>query len=234
MTLGIMQPYFFPYLGYWQLLARVDCFVIYDNIQYTKKGWINRNRFLRNGEPAYFTVPLKQAPDRLDVGQRELAADFDREKLLRSLAGSYQRAPQFGAVFPLVERAVRAPMTNLFDYLRYSLAETAAFLGITTRVVVSSTIDIDHSLPSARRVLAICQAMGADRYLNPIGGRELYDAGTFAAQSIALEFIESRLPAYPQYAHPFVPALSIVDVLMFNPIAAARDMLRECDVTPAI
>lgn len=234
MTLGIMQPYFFPYLGYWQLLARVDCFVVYDNIQYTKKGWINRNRLLRNGEPAYFTVPLKGAPDRLDVRQREVAEDFDREKLLRSLAGSYQRAPQFASVFPLVERAVRAPMTNLFEYLRYSLVETAAFLGITTRLVASSTIDIDHTLASERKVLAICKAMDADRYLNPIGGRGLYSAGAFAAESVALEFLQPRLRVYPQYAHPFVPALSIVDVLMFNPIAAVRDMLGECDVIPAI
>lgn len=234
MSLGIMQPYFLPYLGYWQLMARVDRFVVYDNVQYTKKGWINRNRFLRNGEPAWFTLPLRAASDSLDVREREVAPDFDRDKLLRSLASSYRRAPQFDAVFPFVERVVRASMTNLFDFLHHSLVETAAILGIATPIVVSSSVAIDHALIGERRVVALCRALGADRYLNPLGGQALYSGATFAAESIRLEFLHPRLREYPQFGGPFVPGLSILDVLMFNAPDAVREMLDDCDVIPAV
>lgn len=234
MTLGVMQPYFLPYLGYWQLLARVDRFVVYDNIQYTKQRWINRNRYLREGRPAWFTVPLKRASDYLHVRDREIAADFDRAKLLRTLASSYRRAPQFDAVFPWVERVVRAPVTNLFDYLHHSLIETAVFLGIQTPLVVSSTLDIDHTLTAEGKVLAICRATGARRYLNPIGGESLYSAALFAAAGVHLDFLRPHLSAYPQYGGPFVPGLSILDVLMFNTVDAVREMLSQCDVIPAL
>lgn len=234
MKLGIMQPYFLPYLGYWQLLSHVDRFVVYDNIQYTKKGWINRNRHLREGGPSWFTVPLKKASDYLDVREREVAVDFDRDKLLRSFEAGYRRAPQFGAVQPLVERIVRVPATNLFDYIHSSLVETAGFLGITTPIVVSSSVDIDHTLASEQKVLALCHAVGADGYVNPIGGQSLYSGAAFAARSIRLEFLRPRLPEYPQLGGPFVPGLSIVDVLMFNSRDAVRDMLGQCDVIPAI
>ena len=234
MTLGIFQPYFLPYLGYWQLLAMVDRFVVYDNIEYTKKGWINRNRFLRDGQPAYFTVPIKKGSDFLTVAARQVADDFDREQLLRTLAASYRRAPQFATVFPVIERIVQAPFDNLFEYLHFSLGEMARFLEISTPVVVSSTIAIDHTLKAEQKVLALCKALGADRYVNPIGGQALYSPAAFAAESIRLEFLHSRPLEYPQFGGPFVPNLSIVDVLMFNPMSTVRGLLTEADATPAL
>ena len=234
MTLGIMQPYFLPYIGYWQLLAAVDRFVIYDNIQYTKKGWINRNRFLRDGRDVYFTVPLKKASDYLDIAERQLADDFDRDQLLRTWRAAYRRAPHIGDVMPVLERIVRAPMANLFEYVQHSVVEMAAFLEIRTPMVVSSTVPIDHTLRAERKVLALCRALGADRYLNPIGGVELYSAAAFAAESVTLEFLRPRPREYAQLEHPFVPNLSIVDVLMFNSKATVREMLSEADVIAAV
>jgi len=229
-----MQPYFLPYIGYWQLMAAADRFVVYDNIQYTKKGWINRNRFLRDGADEYFTVPIKKASDFLAVRDREVAADFDRDRLLRMLSAGYRKAPQFAGVFPVIERIVRAPMTNLFDYLHHSLAETAAFLEIRTPLLVSSTIAIDHTLASEQKVLAICRALGADRYVNPIIGGAMYSPAAFAAESIRLELLRPRPREYAQFGAAFVPSLSIIDVLMFNPKATVRDMLSEADVIPAV
>lgn len=229
-----MQPYFLPYIGYWQLLAAADRFVVYDNIQYTKQGWINRNRFLRGGADAYFTVPLKQASGYADVADRQLAESFDRAAMLRSLEGSYRKAPRFAEVFPLVERIVSAPTTNLFEYLWHSIAEMARFLEIQTPVMVSSTIAIDHALPAEKKVIAICRAVGADQYLNPIGGQELYSGPAFAAEGVRLEFLRPRPREYVQFGGPFVPNLSIVDVLMFNSRDAVQDMLREADVVPAV
>lgn len=234
MTVAIFQPYFLPYLGYWQLLAMADVFVVYDNIEYTKKGWINRNRFLQGGSDAYFTVPIKKASDYLTVAERQVAGNFDRDKLLRALAASYRQAPEFDAVFPLVERIVRAPLGNLFAYVHNGLTEVARFLSIATPMVISSTIAIDHTLKAEQKVLALCRAVGADRYVNPIGGRELYAPAAFGAAGIRLDFVKTRPITYPQLGGPFVANLSILDVLMFNSQSAVRSMLSEVDVIPAL
>src|SRR5712692_6131938 len=166
-----MQPYFLPYIGYWQLLSVVDRFVLYDNIKYTKKGWINRNRFLRDGKDAFFTVPLRRASDFLDIVDRSVADDFDRGRLLNQLAGSYRKAPMFSSVFPVIEKIISATETNLFDYIYNSILVTAEFLEIKTPIVVSSTIAIDHGLRAESKVIALCKAMGTDSYVNAIGGR---------------------------------------------------------------
>ena len=116
-TIAIMQPYFLPYIGYFQLISAVDQFVIYDNIKYTKKSWVNRNRFLQNDKDAMFSLPLKRDSDSLDVRERELAIDFDRKKLLRQLKGAYQGAHNFEQTFPLIDKIVRYPEQNLFLFL---------------------------------------------------------------------------------------------------------------------
>lgn len=225
-----MQPYFFPYLGYWQLLAAVDRFVVYDNIEYTKKGWINRNRFLRDGADAPFTLPLKKGSDFLDVRERSLADDFNPATLLNPFREAYRKAPYFDAVFPLIETIVKAAPKNLFDYLLHSLVATAAHLEISTPIIVSSTVPIDHRLKAGEKVLAMCGALGAHRYLNSVGGRTLYTAETFAAAGVELKFIQTRPVTYPQFGQPFVPGLSILDVMMFNSPDAVRRMLGEYDL----
>ena len=225
-----MQPYFLPYIGYWQLLAAVDRFVVYDNIQYAKKGWINRNRFLRNGADAIFTVPLKKGSDFLNVADRAVADDFDPKSLLNPLAAAYRKAPFFGAVFPVIESIVTAAPRNLFEYLHHSIVVTANYLEIRTPIVVSSAVTIDHDLKADRKVLALCTALGATRYVNAIGGRELYSVPAFAGQGIELKFMQSRPIVYAQYSNPFVPGLSIVDVMMFNSRDAVRGMLGEYDL----
>lgn len=222
MKLGIMQPYFLPYIGYFQLIAAVDRFVVYDNIKYTKKGWINRNRFLQNGTDAMFSIPLKKDSDSLDVCERELASDFDREKLLNQLMGAYRRAPQFDRTFQLIEQVVRCPERNLFQFLHNSIVQVCAHLGIATPFTVSSTIPIDHGLHAEDKVLALCEALGATVYVNAIGGVELYSKQAFSERNIALHFIRSLPFEYFQFGEPFVPWLSIVDVLMFNSLDAVR------------
>ena len=142
MRLAIMQPYFMPYIGYFQLIAAVDVFVVYDNIKYTKKGWISRNRMLQNGKDVMFSLPLKSDSDYLDVCERELAADFNRDKLLNQLNGAYRRAPYFMQTFPLVEQIVSYEDANLFRFLHHSIVKTCEHLGVTTEIRVSSDIAI--------------------------------------------------------------------------------------------
>lgn len=222
MKLGIMQPYFLPYIGYFQLIAAVDKFVLYDNIKYTKKGWINRNRFLQNGQDAMFSLSLKKDSDTLNVCERDLAADFDREKLLNQLKNAYRRAPYFGQTFPLIEQILRYPESNLFLFLHNSIVQICAYLGITTKIIVSSEVPIDHHLQAQDKVLALCEALDATTYVNAIGGVELYSKEAFQEKGIELKFIQSKPFDYMQFGDTFVPWLSFVDVMMFNPLDAIR------------
>lgn len=222
---AIMQPYFLPYIGYFQLMSAVDVFVIYDRIKYTKKGWINRNRFLLNGTDATFSLPLKKDSDALDVVERELAADFDRVKLLSQFAGAYRRAPYFAQTFTLLERIVQHEDGNLFRFIQHSLTAVAAHLGIDTEIRVSSSLPFDNELKGQVKVLAICDALIAKHYINAIGGTELYARDFFEERGIELKFLKSRPFAYAQFGDEFVPWLSIVDVLMFNPVEVVRECL---------
>ena len=225
MRVAIMQPYFFPYIGYFQLIGAVDLFVVYDNIKYTKKGWINRNRMLQSGKDVMFSLPLRNDSDSLDVRDRALATDFNRDKFLNQLRGAYSRAPRFAEVVPVVERAVRHPDANLFAYLHNALIRTCEHLGLTTPIRISSTVDIDHGLKNQDKVIALAQAVGATTYVNAIGGLDLYDRETFQAHGLGLQFIRSTPFEYRQFGDPFVPWLSIIDVLMFNPLAAVRECI---------
>jgi hypothetical protein len=230
MRLAVMQPYFMPYIGYWQLLAAVDAFVLYDNIQYTKKGWINRNRFLLNGQDSLFTIPLKKDSEYLDVVQRVIADEFNGTKLLNQFEASYRKAPFFNTVFPLVSSIVKSEHRNLFEYIHQAIRLTAGFLGITTPVLISSSIAIDHSLRGQDKVIAFCKAKKASTYINAIGGQELYGKSIFAAQGITLKFINTRTISYTQYGNAFVPNLSIIDVMMFNSVESIRAMLDQYDL----
>ena len=224
MKAAIMQPYFCPYIGYFQLIAAVDKFVVYDNIKYTKKGWINRNRILQNGQDAMFSLPLKKDSDFLDVCKRELAADFNRDNLLGQFKGAYRRAPHFEQTLPLIELIVWYEDMNLFKFLHHSIVKTCEYLSITTEIKISSDIAIDHDLKGQDKVLALCEAVGASTYVNTIGGMELYSKETFRESGIELKFIKSKPFNYPQYGGAFVPWLSIIDVLMFNSV----DTVQSC------
>jgi len=224
MKTAIMQPYFFPYIGYFQLIAAVDLFIVYDNIKYTKKGWINRNRMLLNGKNITFSLPLKGAADFLDIRDRELAADFNPDKLVNQLSGAYWRAPYFKQALPLIEQILRQGESNLFRFLYQSILRICEATGIATKIRISSDIAADHSLKNQDRVLALCEAVDTDVYVNAIGGMELYSRDDFQSRGIELKFLRSKPFTYPQFGNEFVPQLSIVDVLMFNSL----DAIREC------
>ncbi len=220
-----MQPYFLPYIGYFQLINAVDLFIVYDNIQYTKKGWINRNRMLQNGQEVVFSLPLKSGSDYLDVCQRELSADFNPTKFLNQFREAYRKAPYFAQTFPLLEQIVRYEDANLFRFLHNSITRTCEYLKIDTRMSISSDIQIDHALKGQDKVLALCRQVGANTYVNPVGGIELYSKAVFRENGIELSFIKAKPFEYPQFGGRFVPWLSIVDVMMFNPVEAIRECL---------
>lgn len=219
-----MQPYFLAYIGYFQLIAAVDVFIVYDNIKYTKKGWINRNRMLQNGKDVMFSLPLKSDSDYLDVCERELSGDFKRDKLLNQFKGAYQGAPYFSQTFPLVEQIVMYKDPNLFRFLHHSIIKLCEHLDIKTEIRISSDIAIEHTLKNQDKVLALCEAVNANAYINAIGGMELYSKEAFRERGIELKFIKSKPFEYPQFGDAFVPWLSIIDMMMFNPI----DTIQTC------
>ncbi|MGE0567039.1 MAG: WbqC family protein [Bacteroidia bacterium] len=226
---AIMQPYLFPYIGYFQLMAYVDVFVIYDNLKYTKKGWINRNRILVNGKDEYLSIPLKNASDYLLIKERSLANSSakDKVKTLNKIVGAYSKAPFFNETIPVIERCLANHDSNLFKFIFHSIVEFKKHLQIDTELAISSEIQIDHSLRSKDKVIAICKAMKMQHYVNPIGGTELYNKDEFAQEGIKLEFLKANNIEYAQLGNSFVPYLSIIDVLMFNGIANVKNLLRK-------
>jgi hypothetical protein len=218
MKLAIMQPYFFPYIGYFQLLNSVEEFILYDNIEFTKKGWINRNRVLVNGKDSYITLPLKKGSDYLEIKDRYLSDTWyaDRIKMLNKIRESYRKAPNFNFVFPLIEGIIFFEGNNLFNFIFNSLNKITEYLEIKTSFVVSSTIQIDHKLKADKKVIQICKTRGANVYINPIGGVELYNKDDFKSKGIDLYFLKTNDIKYEQFNNDFIPYLSIIDVMMFN------------------
>lgn len=227
MKIGIMQPYFLPYIGYFQLLNAVDKYVIYDNIQYTKKGWINRNRILQNGKDLLITVPVEKDSDYLDIKNRLVSNGFDRQKLLNQIREAYRKAPHFDSVISLIENIINVDENNLFDYIYNSVKTVCEYLNIDTEVIISSTLDIDHSLKGQDKVISICKKLGATDYYNAIGGQELYNLEDFKKENIDLHFLSANPIEYKQLKNEFVPWLSILDVMMFNSVDEIKTILEK-------
>ncbi len=231
MTLAIMQPYFLPYIGYFQLMQAVDRFVIYDDVAFINRGWVNRNQILVGGKAHLFTIPLREASQNKRI--REIQLDEStkwRGKLLRTVEQSYKKAPQFEAAHALLTQVLGTPAENIADLARNGIGAVNEYLEIKTEVIPSSTVYENEHLKAQERILDICQKEEATRYINPTGGRELYDKTIFSATGINLFFIQSKREEYPQKSPEFVPWLSILDVLMWNNVAQTRALLGGFDL----
>lgn len=228
MKLAIMQPYFLPYIGYWQLLNTADKFVVFDDVHFINRGWINRNRLLLNGQPHLFTLPLNGASQNRRINDLQLVNESRwPDKLLKTVAQAYRRAPRFAAGLALVEGIVRFKERRLAPFLLNSLTTINAFLGIATEIVPSSEAYENQHLNGEERILDICRQEGATVYLNPMGGVELYDKTRFASAGVELQFVEPNIRPYVQLDDTFTPGLSILDILMFNAPSQVRAHLNE-------
>lgn len=231
--IGIMQPYFLPYIGYFQLMNMVDEFVIYDNIKYSKGSWIRRNRMLQNGKDAYFTLPIKKASDSLDIDQRFLVDHFDREadKLIRKIEANYKKAPYFEDFFPVFEQIIYFENQNLFEYISHSIFQIKDYLEIKTPIKIFSKLDEEiHHLKAEEKVIKACKTLGATHYINSIGGLKLYSAENFKREEIQLSFFKTKKIEYSQFNNVFVPFLSILDVCMFNPVQQVQQYLKMYEI----
>jgi hypothetical protein len=231
MKLAVMQPYFLPYIGYFQLMHAADKFVVFDDVHFINRGWINRNRILVNGEPSLLTLPVSKASQNRKICDLELVADDGwKKKLLSRVHQSYAKAERFAEAIDIFGGIMNHSASNLSAFVRHSLMTISRTLGIDTEIVPSSTRYENAPLKGADRILDICRQEKATVYVNASGGRDLYDHTLFERAGLKLEFIIPALTPYEQNREPFTPGLSILDVLMFNSIERAREMVTEYSI----
>ena len=215
MRVGIMQPYFLPYIGYFQLMAAVDKFVLLDDVNFINRGWINRNRIAVRGQPSWLTVPLSGASQNRLIREIDIAPDDGWVlKMLRTVVAAYAKAPEADSVIPVFESWLSKAAGNLADFLLLTLSETAARLGIKTEILPMSSIFSKNGHKGQERILDICRHLGASSYINPPGGRELYETGLFRGARVELSFLRPNLGAVCLEGTPEDASLSILHILM--------------------
>ena len=225
MILAGNQPYFLPYIGYFQLINIADRFIIDDTLQYVNKGWINRNRILCNGKIKLFTLPLINISRSNSISNFYLT-DFNNEYFIKLITHSYCKAPFFYDVFPLFKEILSYSQKQLNYFLLNSLQITCDYLGITTPLILNSERNDITDLRKEERVIYLCKSLKAKTCINAIGGQTLYSKENFAKEGITLKFIKPELTPYKQLrTQEFVPALSILDVMMNVPRDEIREML---------
>jgi hypothetical protein len=223
MIIGIMQPYFFPYIGYWQLIKAVDRYVVYDDVNFIKGGWINRNNFLINREKKVLTIALNNpSPNKL-INEIEIKDDF--RSFFKSIQFNYSRAPYYNHIFPILKCICDFSNKNLSLFLLNSIQEILAYLNIKTEIILSSHMFKNSALKGKHKVIHICKLLGGDTYINSIGGQSLYDKDEFEYNGIKIYFLQSEFISYKQFNNTFIPFLSILDVMMFNSPHEINNML---------
>jgi hypothetical protein len=230
MRVAIMQPYLFPYTPYFQLIHAVDCFVIFDTVQYIRRGWMHRNRIKLNGQEHLITFPTALAPRDTPIQEIVFSenAAKERERLLIKLAHAYGRATHWDQLEQLVAPLIAGLEQggSFVEFAERSLRSISGALRITTRFLRASDLIARASPQYQDYVLDICQALDANEYVNAPGGKDLYRAEAFAERGVALRFLHSELPPYPQQGGEFVPDLSVIDILANVKLEDIRDYLQ--------
>lgn len=233
MRLGIMQPYIFPYAGYWQLIHAVDQFVILDDVNFIKRGFINRNSILVNGKACRFSIPVKKASQNKLICECEvLFPKEEKQKFLKTITLAYKNAPVFTEVFPMLEQIVKCDITDLTDFALNSMIVLCDYLNIGTKFIKSSELVKRKDVIGQERIIEICKVLNADEYINPCGGKQLYSKLRFEEEGIHLYFLEPAMSdiVYKQFGNPFVPNLSIIDLLMFNTPDKINEFLQKFEL----
>lgn len=212
MICAVMQPYLFPYIGYYQLVQSADIFVFYDDVTFIKQGYINRNSILQNGKPQRFTLPVHGASSNVFI--QELVYGEDK-KQLKTIEQSYSKAPFFKDVYPVIEGVFNQKNRAINHINRLSIESVFTYLGIEKKFFNASELDYNRELDRADRLIELCNHFDCKEYVNSSGGRELYEPKYFAERGVKLGFIENKQTPYQQLkVNEFVPYLSMIDVLM--------------------
>lgn len=228
--LAIMQPYFFPYIGYWQLINAVDIFILYDDVNFIKKGWINRNNILLNKRDHLITIPLLNVSQNKHINECMVSDDYKTiDNIIKTINLAYKKAPYYNLVFPSIEEIIKTK-GSISDLVLKSVLWIKEYLDIDTEIILSSSIDKNNELKGQDKIIEIVKKLNGNHYINAIGGQELYDKEIFNNNGIKLNFIKMKEIKYKQFNNEFVPNLSIIDVLMFNSPEKIREMLDDYEL----
>ncbi|MBQ2558992.1 MAG: WbqC family protein [Fibrobacter sp.] len=220
------QPYFIPYIAYWQLMKACDLFLIGDDYAFIKDGWVQRNRILCQGQPAYFGLEISNISSNRLINQTGLIK-VDSAKKLKTLYHCYCAAPYFKHGYELMEKILTFPSTDLTTFLVHSIELIRDYLGIKTKMMFTSQFEGNRQYKCEQRIFDFCDRLGGTTYVNAIGGQSLYKKDEFMKHGITLKFIHSHCREYQQFKNKFVPGLSIIDVIMFNSQEQISQMLDE-------
>ncbi len=228
MKLAIMQPYLFPYIGYFQLINAVDKFVVYDDVTFIKSGWVNRNRILVNNMEYLFTIPLTNASSHILIKDIQISTNQKwANKLLKTMEQSYKKAPYFEETFPLILKVINMKTKFIRDMNLKCFQLINAYIGIETLIKETSTQYKNNNMARQERVIDICLVEKTQKYINAINGKELYDENFFLQNGLEILFIKPKKVKYSQYNNKFIPWLSIIDIMMFNPPSMIKKMLNQ-------
>jgi len=223
MKAAIMQPYLFPYLGYFQLIHAVDTFVIFDDVNFINRSFINRNSILVNNEKHLFSLELVKSSQNKLINQIEVGGN--REKLLKTIQMAYKKAPFFCDIYPLLGNILLHEENNLAVFLGQSIKKISEFLGLKTQFIYSSDLNKDNKLSGQDKIIEITKILNADTYINAIGGQSIYEKPEFKKNGIQMYFLNTKITKYKQFTDEFVPNLSIIDIMMFNNSNQIKKML---------
>jgi hypothetical protein len=232
-TVAVMQPYLFPYLGYFQLIDASDVFVFYNDVDFITQGWINRNRILVNGKPNLFTVPCSNASQNEKIEDVLVSSHWRRYKLLKKIRLTYSNADEFDRVFPLIEGIIQDAGDRISALAEASVRQVSEYLDLDVDFYRSSDLPVDHSLGRATRLIELTKHFDASTYVNMEGGKELYEKSYFADRGVTLNFLIPNLPEYTQYTaddDSFHPGLSIIDVMMNVDPEKIQSMLKSYQI----
>jgi len=232
LVLGIMQPYLFPYIGYFQLIKTCDEFIIYDDVQYIKSGWVNRNRIIQQNEIKYFTLPVKRAPINTQINNYFYADDFskNKSKILRQIEASYKKSLFFSDVFKLIQECFESSNNNISEFNTQAIKLCCNYLSINTPILLSSELTLNEGITGQDRVIHMNKTMNSTHYINPIGGKDLYSHDEFEKNDIKLNFLKTNNIEYPQFINEHQSFLSIIDVMMFNSQEQIQLLLSKYDL----
>lgn len=226
-TCAVMQPYLFPYIGYYQLIYASDVFVIYDDVNFIKKSFINRNSILLNKKPYRFTHPIPSSSQNVLI--KDLNYTVDR-KLIKTIQQAYSKAPFYNEVFSLIQEVIQSEERSVSKLNEKSIRLVFEYLGIEKQIYSASELDYDRDLSRAERLINLSKMFNCEHYLNSPGGKELYDKKSFLEKGIQLSFIESNVTPYNQLSSEFTPYLSIIDILMNCPKKQIIEMLKNYEL----
>lgn len=223
-----MQPYFLPYLGYWQMINAVDKYVVYDDVNFIKGGWINRNNFLIQGKAKLVSIQLDGASSNKLINEISIKDDFSN--FMKMIQINYAKAPYFMDICEILNKIISFDKSNLGMFLFNQIKVICEYLNINTEILLSSDLNKNNDLKGKDKVIQICKLLGADTYYNAIGGQELYNKEEFAKNDISLYFLKTNITPYKQLKNEFVGNLSILDVLMFNSPDECKKLLNNYEL----